>query len=162
MLLSVWGVTHVWLDICQLKSCCFCYEHTGCCTPLCHIMLSVIILHMEFHQLFSFRDSFVESGGIDYHYLNGKNQTGTTTSACTYWLIVLTLWCWDRMTDNTVSVATCLRECLRLNGPRALSWCCYLVSFKPILSGHHVAKGHLDKSVNQKVLFFARSWWVKQ
>lgn len=53
-------------------------------------------------------------------------------------------WCEARVALSIVSAALRLRECLRLNGPRALLRRCCLVSFKPLLAGHHVAKGHLD------------------
>lgn len=52
-------------------------------------------------------------------------------------------WCEVRVILSIVSAALRLRECLRLNGPQALLRCC-LVSFEPVLAGHHVVKGHLD------------------
>lgn len=53
-------------------------------------------------------------------------------------------WCEVRVVLSIFSAALRLRDCWRLNGPQALFRCCCLVSFKPVLAGHHVVRGHLD------------------
>ena len=119
-----------------------------CCIP--HILPCVAILHMAFINC-SHKQLLLLSEG-ELIFINSA-ETVTVTSVCTYWLIVLMLWCWVQEWFELLHV---------WDAPQASSCSCSLLSLHFIPMWHRV-KGHLDNSVSASIIKpFARSWWVKR